>query len=104
MAGRPGPWGVSARVATLRLTRSLASACRMARLSARCPMLTAAVEYPAAIAASAWRTSAAVRSRSLGADDCQDRLKDVLVLPDRLAERPSSPVASQSSAACQTVS
>jgi hypothetical protein len=39
----------------------------------------------------------------LGADDCQDRLKDVLVLPDRLAELPSSPVASQSSAACQTV-
>ena len=30
-------------------------------------MLTAAVEYPAAIAASAWRTSAAVRSRSLRA-------------------------------------
>ena len=48
--GRPSwPLGVSARAATLRLTRSLASACRMARLSARCPMVTAAVEYPAAI-------------------------------------------------------
>jgi hypothetical protein len=33
----------------------LASACRMARLSARCPMVTAAVEYPAAMAASAFR-------------------------------------------------
>jgi hypothetical protein len=37
----------------------------MARLSARCPMVTAAVEYPAAIAASACRTSSAVSSRSL---------------------------------------
>jgi hypothetical protein len=52
---------------------------------------------------SAFPRSTAVSSRSLGVDDCQDRLKDVLVLPDRLAERPSSPVASQSSAACQTV-
>src|SRR6201990_266281 len=66
--GRPSwPLGVSARAATLRLIRSLASACRMARLSARCPIETAAVEYPAAMAASAWRTSAAVRSRSLRA-------------------------------------
>jgi hypothetical protein len=44
------PLGVSARVATLQAIWSLASACRTARLSARCPMLTAAVEYPAAVA------------------------------------------------------
>jgi hypothetical protein len=60
-------FGVSARAATLRVTRSLASACRMARLSARCPMVTVVVEYPAAIAASACRTLAAVSSRSFRA-------------------------------------
>ncbi len=54
-------------MATLRVMRSLASACRRARLSARCPIETAAVEYPAAIAARACRTSAADRSRSLRA-------------------------------------
>jgi hypothetical protein len=54
-------------MATLRLIRSVASACRMVRLSASCPMVTAAVEYPAAIWASACRTSAAVSSRSLRA-------------------------------------
>src|SRR5215831_8912742 len=80
--GRPcWPLGASARAATLRATRSLASACRMARLSARCPMVTAAVEYPAAMAASACRTSAADRVAELaGADDFEDRLQDVLVL------------------------
>jgi len=44
---------------------SAEEACRTARLSARCPIVTEAVEYPAAIAASACRTSAAVSPRSL---------------------------------------
>ncbi len=39
----------------------------MARLSARCPMVTAALEYPPAIAASACRTSSAARLLSLRA-------------------------------------
>ena len=84
--GRPcWPLGVSARAATLRVTRSLASACRMARLSARCPVETAAVEYPAAIAASACRTSAAVRSRSLRAPmTFRMGAEDVLVFGDGL--------------------
>ena len=56
-------------------------------------MLTAAVEYPAAIAASACRTSAADRSRSFpGADDGQDRLEDVLVLGDGLGGAAVEPV------------
>jgi hypothetical protein len=103
--GRPSwPLGVSARMATLRLTRSLASACRMARLSARCPMLTAAVEYPAAMAASAWRTSAAERSRSLRAPMTLSRgARTLRFLVMVLGERPASPWASQSSAAWRTV-
>ena len=67
-------------------------------------MLTAAVEYPAAIAASACRTSAAVRSRSLRAPmtfRIGSRTFWFFVIV--LAERPSSPWASQSSAACRTV-
>ena len=48
--GRPSqPLDVSIKAATSRLIRSLASACRMARLNARCPIEAAAVEYPAAI-------------------------------------------------------
>ena len=83
--GRPGwPLGVSARVATLRLIRSLASACRMARLSARCPMLTAAVEYPAGHGGQGLPD---VGGREVaefaGADHGQDRLEHVLVLRDR---------------------
>jgi hypothetical protein len=54
-------------------------------------MLTAAVEYPAAIAASACRTSAAVRSRSLRA--ClvggQDTFADCLYLVDPVVSRVS---------------
>ena len=79
--GRPcWPLGVSAGVATLRATRSLASACRMARFNARCPIVTTAVEYPAAIAVSVGRGQVA---EFPGADDGQDRLEDVLVLRDR---------------------
>jgi hypothetical protein len=67
-------------------------------------MLTAALEYRAAIAASACRTSAAVSSRSL-------RAPMTVRLDSRtfwffltvFGERPSSPWASQSSAACRTV-
>src|SRR6266566_6170083 len=45
LLGRPDwPLGVSTRVATLRATRSRASACRMARVSALWPMATAALE------------------------------------------------------------
>ena len=51
-------------MATLRLTRSRASACRIVRVSALCPMATAALEYRWAIAASARWTSLAVSSRS----------------------------------------
>ena len=67
-------------------------------------MLTAAVEYPAAIAASACRTSAAVRSRSLRAP-MTSRIgsRTFWFFVTVLAERPSSPLASQSSAACRTV-
>ena len=57
-------------------------------------MVTAALEYWAAIVASAWRTSAAVRSRSLRAPmtfRIGSRTFWFLVIV--LAERPSSPVA-----------
>src|SRR6185437_8937456 len=67
-AGHRGDRG--ARPAGAAGCRAVASACRMARLSARCPIETAAVEYPAAMAASAWRTSAADRSRSFRAPWC----------------------------------
>jgi hypothetical protein len=64
----------------------------MARLSARCPMLTAAVEYPAAMAASACRTSAADRSRSLPAPMTFRRgSRTFWFLVMILGERPSSP-------------
>ena len=67
-------------------------------------MLTAAVEYPAAIAASACRTSAAVRSRSLRAP-MTARIGSSMFwfFVTVLGERPSRPWASQSSAACRTV-
>ena len=67
-------------------------------------MLTAAVEYLAAMAASACRTSSADSSRSLRAP-MTVRIGSsmfwffVIVL----AERPSRPWASQSWAACRTV-
>src|SRR5690349_22354665 len=95
--GRPcWPLGVSARMATLRVTRSLASACRMARLSARCPIETAAVEYPAAMAARAWRTSAAVRSRGWrGPMTFRIGARGLWVLVAVLAEGPWSRGASQ---------
>src|SRR5258707_2324039 len=68
LLGRPAwPFGVSTSVATLRPTRSRASAWRMTRVSALWPMVTAAVEHRAAIVVSAWWTSAAVSSRSLRA-------------------------------------
>ena len=58
--GRPSwPLGCRPGPATLR-HRSLASACRMARLSARCPMVTAAREYPRP----SWLAPAARRRRS----------------------------------------
>ncbi|MGO8896609.1 MAG: hypothetical protein ACLQB1_43980 [Streptosporangiaceae bacterium] len=67
-------------------------------------MVTAALEYPAAMVASACRTSAAVRSRSFRAPmtvriGCRTFWFFLIVL----GERPSSPWASQSSAACRTV-
>ena len=67
-------------------------------------MLTAAVEYPAAMAASAWRTSAAVRSRSFRAPmTARIGSRTFWFLVMVLGERPSSPWASQSSAACRSV-
>ena len=67
-------------------------------------MVTAALKYPAAIAASAYRTSSAVSSRSF-------RAPTIFRIGSRtfwfflivLAERPSSPWASQPSAACRAV-
>jgi hypothetical protein len=67
-------------------------------------MLTAAVEYPAAMAASAWRTSAAVRSRSVQAPmTARIGSRTFWFLVTVLGERPSSPVASQSWAAWRSV-
>ena len=67
-------------------------------------MLTAAVEYPAAIAVSACRTSSADRSRSLRAPmTLRMGSRTFWFLVTVLAERPSSPWASQSPAACRTV-
>ena len=67
-------------------------------------MHTAAVEYPAAIAASACRTSAAVRSRSFRAPiTVRIGSSKFWFFVTVLGERPSSPWASQSSAACRTV-
>ena len=67
-------------------------------------MLTAALEYPAAIWASACRTSAAVSPRSLRAPmTFRIGARTFWFLVTVLAERPSSPVASQSWAACRTV-
>jgi hypothetical protein len=76
----------------------------MARLSARYPIETAAVEYPAAIAASACRTSAAVRSRSVRAPmTARIGSRTFWFFLIVLGERPSRPWASQSPAACRTV-
>ena len=67
-------------------------------------MVTAALEYPAAIAASARRTSATVSSRSLRAPmTFRIGARTFWFLVTVLGERPSSPVASQSSAAWRTV-
>ena len=67
-------------------------------------MLTAAVEYPAAMAASACRASAAVRSRSLRAPmTLRIGSRTFWFFLTVFGERPSSPWASQSSAACLTV-
>jgi hypothetical protein len=88
----------------LRLTRSLASACRMARLSARCPIVTAALEYPAAMVASACRTSAADSSRSLWVlATFRIGSRTFWFFLIVLTVRPSSPCASQSFAACRRV-
>jgi hypothetical protein len=62
-------------------------------------MVTAALEYPAAIWASAFLTSAAVSSRSLRAPmTVRIGARTFWFLVIVLGERPSSPVASQSSA------
>jgi hypothetical protein len=103
--GRPSwPLGVSTNVATLRATRLLVSACRIARFSARCPMVTAALEYAAAIFDNACRTFPAVSSRSFRAPITfrigSSTFWFFLIV---LAERPSSPLASQSCAAWRTV-
>ena len=67
-------------------------------------MVTAAVEYPAAMAASACRTSAADRSRSLRAPmTARIGSSTFWFLVMVLGERPSSPWASQIPAACRTV-
>ena len=67
-------------------------------------MLTAAVEYPAAISDSARLTSAAVSSRSLRAPvTLRIGSRTFWFLVTVLGERPSSPVASQSLAACRRV-
>ncbi len=105
LLGRPAcPFGVSTSVATLRPTRSRASAWRIARVSALWPIATAAVEYRAAIAVSAWRTSSAVSSRSLLAPIAirigARTFSFFLIV---LADRPSNPSFSQSSAARRTV-
>jgi hypothetical protein len=63
-----------------------------------------AVEYPAAIVARARRTSAVVSSRSLRAPvNVRIGARTFWFFVMVLGERPSSPVASQSSAACRTV-
>jgi len=68
------------------------------------PAGTAAVEYLAAMTASACRTSAAVRSRSLRAPmTARIGCRTFWFLVTVLAERPSSPWAGQSCAACRTV-
>src|SRR5258707_2831367 len=100
----PGlPLGVSTSVATLRPTRSRASAWRIARVSALWPIATAAVEYRAAIAVSAWRTSSAVSSRSLLAPIAirigARTFSFFLIV---LADRPSNPSFSQYSASRPT--
>ena len=67
-------------------------------------MLTAAVEYPAAIFDSARLTSAAVSSRSLRAPiTLRIGSSTFWFFVTVLAERPSRPWASQSWAACRTV-
>ena len=67
-------------------------------------MVTAAVEYPAAMAASACRTSAADRSRSLRAPmTARIGSSTFWFLVMVVGERPSRPWASQSPAACRTV-
>jgi hypothetical protein len=67
-------------------------------------MVTAAVEYPAAIVESACLASAAVRSRSLRAPiTVRIGSRTFWFLVIVLGERPSSPVGSQSWAACRTV-
>ena len=67
-------------------------------------MVTAALEYLPAIVDSAHRTSAAVSSRSLRAPmTFRIGARTFWFFVMVVAERPSSPVASQSSAACRTV-
>ena len=67
-------------------------------------MLTAAVEYVAAMAARACRTSLADRSRSLRAPmTARMGARTFWFLVTVLGERPASPWASQSAAACRTV-
>jgi hypothetical protein len=67
-------------------------------------MVTAALEYPAAIFDSACRTSAAVSSRSLQAPTAvRIGSRTFWFFLIVLAERPSSPWAIQSPAACRTL-
>ena len=92
--GRPSwPLGVSARAATLRLTRSLASACRMARLSARCPIEHRGGGVPGRHGGQRLPHVGGGQVAELaGADDGQDRLQDVLVLGDCLGGAAVQPV------------
>ena len=92
--GRPSwPLGVSARAATLRVTRSLASACRMARLSARCPMRHRRGGVPGGHLGQRLPDVGRGQLAELaGADDFQDRRQDVLVLGDGLGRAAVQPV------------
>ena len=91
--GRPcWPVGVSTRAATLRATRSLASACRMARLSARWPMVTARTGVPGGHRGQRLpHVGGGQLAKLPGADDLQDRLQHVLVLCDRLGQAALKP-------------
>lgn len=105
LLGRPVcPLGVSTSVATFRPTRSRASACRIARVNALCPMVTAALEYFSAMTASACCTSPAVSSRSfLPPMVARIGVRTFSFFLTVLGDRPTSPSLSQSSAAPRRV-
>jgi hypothetical protein len=105
LPGRPAwPFGVSTSMAALRPTRSRAAACRIARVSALCPIATAALEERPAIVISVWCTSAAVSSRSFRAPIlARTGARTCSFFWIVLADRPPSPSFSQSPAARPTV-